>query len=286
MSASAPSDPVVVLTVRCVDQRGVVASVTGAIWRSHGNILDLAQHTDLDEGLFGCRIEVALDVDVDALDAEMGALASSMGIEYRLYLGRRRARVVVACSKSLHCASDLLARVDLGELDCDVVAVVSDHPKAETLARRYDVDFHYLPVGEVRADQESALTGLLTSLEPDLVVLARYMRVLPESLTDLFPERMINVHHSFLPAFVGADPYRRAVERGVKMVGATAHYVTSELDAGPIIVQDVTAVTHADRVGDVRRRGADVERSVLARAVRLHLEHRLMVFRNKTCVFD
>jgi formyltetrahydrofolate deformylase len=280
------SDAVVVLTVRCNDQRGVVASVTGAIWRTNGNILDLAQHTDLDEGLFGCRVEIAADVDVDALNTQMTALASSMGIEYRLYLGRRRARLVVACSKSLHCASDLLARVDLGELDCDVAAIVSDHPVAETLARRYGVDFHYLPVGEDRADQEARLAELLGTIDPDLIVLARYMRVLPPSLTDAFPERIINVHHSFLPAFVGADPYRRAVERGVKMVGATAHYVTAELDAGPIIEQDVARVSHRHSVEALKDLGRDLERRVLARAVRWHCEDRVIVHGNKTVVFS
>jgi len=193
---------------------------------------------------------------------------------------------VVACSRQLHCASDLLARIDLGELHGEVVGLVSDHLDGEALAARYGLPFSYVPVGEDRADQEQRFAAVVEALSPDLVVLARYMRILPAWLTERYEHAMINVHHSFLPAFVGANPYRRAFERGVKMVGATAHYVTAELDAGPIIAQDVTPVTHADTVEDVVRRGADIERAVFIRAIRLHTEHRIQVFGNKTCIFD
>jgi formyltetrahydrofolate deformylase len=186
----------------------------------------------------------------------------------------------------LHCASDLLARVSIGALGCEVVAVVSDYPDGAELAARHDVAFVHLPLGDDRSGQEAALEAVLDELDADLVVLARYMRILPRALTERWAGRMINIHHSFLPAFAGAGPYARAHERGVKLIGATAHYVTAELDAGPIIAQDVERVSHRDSVDDLIRRGADVERSVLAAAVRLHLEHRVMVFGNRTCVFD
>jgi len=171
-------------------------------------------------------------------------------------------------------------------LHCDVVAVISDYEDAASLAERHGVPFLHLPVGDDRADQEIALGEALNELAPDLVVLARYMRILPSWLTEQWSMAMINIHHSFLPAFAGANPYARAHDRGVKLIGATAHYVTAELDAGPIIAQDVERVTHRDSVADLVRRGADVERGVLATALRLHLEHRLMVFGNRTCVFD
>ena len=194
--------------------------------------------------------------------------------------------MVIACSKTLHCVSELLSRVSLGELDCEVVGIVSDRTDAAEVSDRYGITLTHLPVGADRRDQEAAMAQSLDGFAPDLVVLARYMRILPADIAETWAGRMINIHHSFLPAFPGAGPYAQAHDRGVKLIGATAHYVTSGLDEGPIIAQDVARVSHRDTIADLVRRGADIERSVLSTGVRLHLEHRVMVFENRTCIFD
>jgi formyltetrahydrofolate deformylase len=276
-----------ILTVRSPDRVGIVAHLAASIQASGGNIVELDQHTDVVESDFGCRIEVAGGVDAMDLTQRLDDLRSTLSVEFTMTpITRRRARVVILCSSTLHCPSDLIARSSIGQLDCDVVALVSDRTAASDLADRYGVPFHYFPVGEDRAEQERAVGEVLEEVAPDLIVLARYMRVLPAWLVSRYEQRIINIHHSFLPAFIGANPYARAHERGVKIVGATAHYVTAELDAGPIIAQDVVHISHRDDVADMTRRGADIERSVLASAIRLHLEQRVIVFGSRTCVFD
>lgn len=276
-----------ILTFWSPDRTGIVASLATNIQAAGGNIVELDQHADVIAGDFGCRIEVAGGVDAMELARRLDQLRTSLSAHYTLTpIARRRSRVAVLCSSTLHCPSDLIARSAIGQLDCDVVALVSDRTAARGLAERYGVPFTHLPVGEDRADQERQLGEVLNDLDPDLIVLARYMRVLPAWLVDRYQQRIINIHHSFLPAFIGSDPYARAHERGVKIIGATAHYVTVDLDAGPIIAQDVVHISHRDDVGDMTRRGADIERSVLASAIRLHLEQRVIVFGSRTCVFD
>ena len=276
-----------ILTVRSPDRAGIVASLAAGVQSAGGNIVELDQHTDVVEGDFGCRIEVAGGVNAPELVRRLDELRSSLSVDYTMTpISRRRARVVVLCSSTLHCPSDLIARSAIGQLDCDVVALVSDQTAARDLANRYGVPFTHLPVGEDRAEQERHVGEVLDELDPDLIVLARYMRVLPAWLVERYEHRIINIHHSFLPAFIGSNPYARAHERGVKIIGATAHYVTAELDAGPIIAQDVVHISHRDDVTDMTRRGADIERSVLASAIRLHLEQRVIVFGSRTCVFD
>jgi formyltetrahydrofolate deformylase len=275
-----------VITARAPDRTGLVADIAGAIAGAGGNILDVGQHSDVEADWFGCRLEVDPAVDRATLSAQLDALVERRGLSFELHDAQERARVVIVCSKTLHCASDLVARVSIGALPCTVDAIVSDYTSAEPLAERHAIRFDHVPLGDDRAAQEAHLGRVLKALDPDLIVLARYMRILPGWLCEAFEGRMINIHHSFLPAFAGAGPYKRAHERGVKLIGATAHYVTAELDAGPIIAQDVERVSHRDSIDDLVRRGADVERSVLAAAVRLHLEHRVMVFDNRTCVFD
>ncbi len=276
-----------VLTVRAPDHPGIVAHFAEAIAQCGGNIVELDQHSDTESADFGCRIEIAPGFDGPRLEAQLEALAAELEaqVDFRV-LGAPADRIVVLCSKTLHCPSDLLARASIGQLSGDVVAVVSDQEHARSLAERYDVPYHYLPVGEDRDAQERALADTLEALDPTVVVLARYMRVLPEWLTQRYAQRMINIHHSFLPAFIGANPYARAHDRGVKLIGATAHYVTGELDAGPIIAQGVAPVSHRDDVRDLVHLGADVERSVLNTALRLHLERRVMVFGQRTCIFN
>jgi formyltetrahydrofolate deformylase len=276
-----------ILLVRSPDRAGIVASLAASIQAAGGNIVELDQHTDVVAGDFGCRIEVAGGVDAMELARRLEEHRSSLSATFTLTpMARPRSRVVVLCSSTLHCPSDLIARSAIGQLDCDIVGLVSDREAARELAERYGVPFTYLPVEKDRAEQERRLGGVLDDLAPDLIVLARYMRVLPAWLVSSFEQRIINIHHSFLPAFVGSNPYARAHERGVKIIGATAHYVTADLDAGPIIAQDVVHISHRDDVADMTRRGADIERSVLASAIRLHLEQRVIVFGTRTCVFD
>jgi formyltetrahydrofolate deformylase len=276
-----------ILTVRSPDRAGIVANVAASIQASGGNIVELDQHTDVVEGDFGCRVEVAGGVDAIELVRRLDELQSSLSADYTMTpIKKPPSRVVVLCSSTLHCPSDLIARSAIGQLECDVIALVSDRTAARELAQRYGVPFTHLPMGEDRAEQERQLGDVLERLAPDLIVLARYMRVLPPWLVSRYEHRIINIHHSFLPAFIGANPYARAHERGVKIIGATAHYVTPDLDAGPIIAQDVVHVSHRDDVADMTRRGADIERSVLASAIRLHLEQRVIVFGTRTCVFE
>jgi len=276
-----------ILTVRAPDRAGIVANLAASIQAAGGNIIELDQHTDVVEGDFGCRVEVAGGVDAEELTRLVGEQCSALSFDYSMTpIARRRARVVVLCSSTLHCPSDLIARSAIGQLDCDVIALVSDQTTGRDLAERYGVPFTHLPVGPEREEQERRVGEVLEQLNPDLIVLARYMRVLPSWLVERYEHRIINIHHSFLPAFIGSNPYARAHERGVKIIGATAHYVTAELDAGPIIAQDVVHISHRDDVADMTRRGADIERSVLASAIRLHLEQRVIVFGSRTCVFD
>ena len=276
-----------ILSVRSPDRVGIVAGLAASIQAAGGNIVELDQHTDVVARDFGCRIEVAGGVDAAELARGLDELRSSLLVDYTMTpLLRRPARVAVLCSLTLHCPSDLIARSAIGQLDCEIVALVSDKEAARELAERYGVPFTYLPVGEDRAEQESQLGDVLGKLDPDLIVLARYMRVLPAWLVQRYEHRIINIHHSFLPAFIGSNPYARAHERGVKIIGATAHYVTADLDAGPIIAQDVVHISHRDDVAGMTRRGADIERSVLAAAIRLHLGQRVIVFGTRTCVFD
>jgi len=277
-----------VLTLQCPDQPGIVAAVANLIADVGGNIANADQHTDRDSDVFLQRIEIDGAVDWAAFESGLAQLIERFSMQHTLHRPGTRDRVVIACSAELYCAADLLTRVSLGELDVDVVAIVSDKPAAGELAAQHNVPFRLVDgglSGDARAAQEAAFATVLDELEPDLVVLARYMRILPEEITLRWNGRMINIHHSFLPAFAGAKPYHRAHQRGVKLIGATAHYVTAELDAGPIIAQGITPVSHRDEVEDLVRKGRDVERTTLANAVRLHLEHRVLVWDNRTCVF-
>ena len=282
------TETLAVLTLQCPDQPGIVAAVANLIADVGGNIANADQHTDRDSAVFLQRIEIDGPVDWKAFDQGLSQLIEQFSMQSSLHRPGTRDRVVIACSSELYCAADLLTRVSLGELDVDVVAIVSDKPAAGQLGAQHGVPFRLVEgglVGDARAEQEAAFAAVLEELSPDFVVLARYMRVLPEAITKRWNGRMINIHHSFLPAFAGAKPYHRAHQRGVKLIGATAHYVTAELDAGPIIAQGITPVSHRDEVEDLVRKGRDVERTTLANAVRLHLEHRVLVWDNRTCVF-
>jgi len=275
-----------VLLLRCPDRPGIVAAVGQTVAALGGNIIHADQHTDRVHGLFLQRVEATFPEGADVAGA-LRPVAAAYDMTWELHRPGRRPRLAILVSRQGHCLADLLARVDLGELEADVELVASNHDDHEGMVRRHDVPFHLLPVDpEDPARQSAEMQALVAGADVDLVVLARYMRILPGDFVDAFPNRIINIHHSFLPAFVGAKPYHQAYERGVKLIGATAHYATSELDQGPIIHQDVTPVSHRHEVADLVRLGADLEKTVLARAVRLHLEHRVLAYGGRTVVFD
>ncbi len=275
-----------VLLLRCADQPGIVAAVGQTIAALGGNIVHADQHTDRVHGLFLQRVEATFPVGAD-VEAAMRPVAAAYEMTWSLHQREPVPRLAILASRQGHCVADLLTRVELGELDASIAFVASNHDDHQALVERHDVDFHLLPVDPGDPEQQSeAMRQLVKASGVDLVVLARYMRILPEAFVADFPKRIINIHHSFLPAFVGARPYHQAYERGVKLIGATAHYATSELDEGPIIHQDVIPVSHRHEVADLVRLGADLERIVLARAVRLHLEHRVLAYDNRTVVFD
>ena len=279
-----------VLLISCRDQRGLVAAVSDFLYRNNGNITHADQHTDREEGVFLQRVEWELDgfaIGRDDIAASFGPIAERFGMEWRLRFSDEVARVALLTSKLPHCLYDLLARWRLGEFAADVALVASNHDDVRPIAEEFSVPFYLLRVdAKTRSEQEARMLALLESERIDLVVMARYMQILSEVVIRRYPQRIINIHHSFLPAFAGGRPYHQAHERGVKIIGATAHYATADLDQGPIIEQDVARVSHRDSVDDLVRKGRDLEKVVLARAVDLHLRHRVLVYGNKTVVFD
>lgn len=278
------------LLISCPDQPGIVAAVSGFLFRHGANIVSSDQHsTDPSGGVFFMRMEFStaeLDLDRDQLEeAFRQEIAERFEMRWRFSHPGDRKRMAILASRYEHCLLDLLWRWRRGELDADVVLVASNHPDLEGDVSAFDVPYHHLPVPpDGKEEQEARLLELLAG-KVDLVVLARYMQILSGDFLERVGVPLINIHHSFLPAFAGQHPYQQAHARGVKIIGATAHYVTEELDAGPIIAQDVARVTHRDTVEDLTRLGEDIERTVLARAVKLHLEDRALIHENKTVVF-
>jgi formyltetrahydrofolate deformylase len=279
-----------VLLISCRDQKGLVAAVADFLYRHNANIVHADQHTDPEEGVFLQRVEFELDgfeLARDAISPAFQPVAGRFGMTWTLRFSDDTPRVAILVSKMHHCLYDLLARWRLGELRADIPLIISNHADAAGIAAEYGIPYHHLPVSPTtRAGQEASIAALLDDARIDLVVLARYMQVLSDGFVSRYPQRIINIHHSFLPAFAGARPYHQAFERGVKVIGATAHYATPQLDQGPIIGQDVARVSHRDSVSDLIRKGRDLEKVVLARAVDLHLRSRIIVYGNKTVVFD
>jgi len=278
------------LLLQCPDRPGIVAAVGAFVAGGGGNVVEADQHSDPMVGLFLQRVEFDVDTSLDELHDGFAPVAASFSMDRSLHDLASRPRVAVLASRQGHCLADLLVRDALGELHGEFVVVASNHDTHAALVERFGVPFRCLPVRddtpEARDAQERALGALLDETAPDVVVLARYMLVLPAWLVEPWRERMINIHHSFLPSFAGARPYAQAHERGVKVIGATAHYVTPELDEGPIIAQQVLPVSHRDDPARLERRGRDLEAVVLAEALRLHLEHRVIVYSRRTAVFD
>jgi formyltetrahydrofolate deformylase len=277
-----------VLLIDCPDRKGLVAAVASALYRHGANITHADQHQDHEAGLFFMRVEWALEgFALDPFREEFNGIADELNMRWRLALMAERPRVAIFVSQYLHCLVDLLHRQQTGELNCVIPLIVSNHSAAAPLAQFYGAQFRHVPVNAAEKDAAQAEhLRLLRDADIDLVVLARYMQILPAEFVAQYPERIINVHHSFLPAFMGAKPYQAAFARGVKLIGATSHYVTEVLDDGPIIEQDVVRISHRDEVADLVEKGRDLERMVLSRAVRWHLEHRVLCYGNKTVVFD
>jgi len=277
-----------VLLIDCTDRKGLVARVSGLLFERGANILHADQHIDHGLGLFFMRVEFELEgFDLEGFRAAFAALASDLDMTWKLTSSARKPRVALFCSQYLHCMADLLHRWRTGELVCEIPLIVSNHRAVENLAAYYRVPFEHVPVtAETRAAAEARQVALLEQNEIELVILARYMQILSPAFVARYPAGVINVHHSFLPAFTGARPYHAAHARGVKLIGATSHYVTEVLDDGPIIEQDVARISHRDQVEDLVARGRDLERMVLSRAVRWHLDRRILCYGNKTVVFD
>ena len=288
-----------VLLIDCPDRKGLVARVAGLLYEHGANILHADQHQDHDLGLFFMRVEWCLaekrpnehnggtNFGLEKFKIDFAKLAAELDMRWKLYAASERPRVALFCSQYLHCMADLLHRWRTGELDCEIPLVVSNHSEVEKLAAFYNIPFEYNPVdAATRAEAEAHQLRLLERYSVDLVVLARYMQILSSDFVARYPAAIINVHHSFLPAFTGARPYQAAHARGVKLIGATSHYVTEILDDGPIIEQDVARISHRDQVDDLVARGRDLERLVLSRAVRWHLNRRILCYGNKTVVFD
>lgn len=278
-----------VLTVICPDRVGIVAAVSGFIADHGGWVLEAAQHGDLSSGRFFLRIEVIADTlpfGPDELDRRFAAVAEELAMTYRVTDTDVRKRVVVLVSREEHCLADLLYRWRSGDLPCDIVAVVSNHDHLRSTVEWHGIPFHHVPIDRHGRSGGFAEVGrLLDELAADVVVLARFMQVLPGWLCERYAGRLINIHHSFLPSFAGAKPYHQAFERGVKLIGATCHYVTAELDQGPIIEQDTRRIDHADSIDELVRVGRDIERSVLARGLRWHVEDRVLLNGSRTVVF-
>lgn len=287
-----------VLLIDCPDRKGLVARVSGLLYEHGANILHADQHQDPDLGLFFMRVEWSLGsndkgeagsrkFDLEAFKADFTPLAAELGMHSTLTTSSRKPRVALFCSQYLHCVADLLYRWRTGELDCEISLIVSNHREVELLAAFYGILFVHVPVtAATRAEGEARQLELLGKYDVDLIVLARYMQILSADFVARYPAAIINVHHSFLPAFTGARPYHAAHARGVKLIGATSHYVTEVLDDGPIIEQDVARISHRDQVEDLVARGRDLERMVLSRAVRWHLDRRILCYGNKTVIFD
>ena len=279
------------LLLHCPDRPGILAEVTDFITVNKGNIVYLDQYVDHAENVFFMRIAWELTgflIPKRKIEDYFDTLyARKYGMNFRLYFSESKPRMAVFVSKMSHCLYDMLARYTAGEWNVEIPLIVSNHLDLEHVARRFDIPFHHFPITpENKADQERRELELMAEHRVNFIVLARYMQIVSEGMIAAYPNRIINIHHSFLPAFIGARPYHAAFERGVKIIGATSHYVTTELDAGPIIEQDIVRITHKDTISDLVNKGKDLEKIVLSRAVQKHIERKVLVYKNKTVIFN
>ena len=280
---------IVTFLIKCPDQKGLVAKITSFFYDKGFNILSCQQYVNSIENTYFMRVRLnaeGTNISKTALENSFLELATPLGFNWSVNYGNKKQNVAIMVSHTSHNLYDLLERSKEGRLDCNVKMIISNHDKLRPIAEMFNIPYHYLPVTkETKLEQESQMIQLLDSNEIDLIIMARYMQILSSDFINHYPERIINIHHSFLPAFQGANPYRKAYERGVKLIGATAHYATEDLDEGPIIEQDVKPVTHESTPTTLKIIGADIEKLVLARAVKCHLNHQIIVSGNRAIVF-
>lgn len=278
------------LLITCPDAKGIVAAIADFLYQHNANILHADQHQDAENNLFLMRVEwdvANFNLAENDFAQAFEPIASKFNMHWQLKLSQHKTRVAIMVSQYDHCLADLLHRHKSGELACEIPLIISNHRDTEALVKFYGIDFHYIEVNkDNKPAAEAAQFKLFADYNIDLIVLARYMQILSPDFVARYPQKIINIHHSFLPAFIGARPYHRAFERGVKLIGATAHYVTEVLDEGPIIEQDIDRISHRDQVEDLIQKGRDLERIVLSKAVRWHIENRILLYANKTVIFD
>ena len=279
------------MLIHCPDEKGIILYVTNYISRNNGNIVDLDQHVDSEQKIFFMRVEWTLsdfNIPRENIGAHFGSeVAQKYQMQYTIHFRDEKIRMALMVSKMDHCFNDILSRYKSGEWNVEIPLIISNHPDMEETANRFGIPYHYIPVSkQTKVEQEKKQLQLLSDHNIDFVVLARYMQILSENFIKDYPNRIINIHHSFLPAFPGAKPYHSAHERGVKIIGATSHYVTKELDAGPIIAQSTANISHKDRVEDLVRKGRDIEKVVLSRAIWYHVNRRILSYGNRTIIFD
>ena len=278
------------LLITCPDTKGIVAAIADFLYQHNANILHADQHQDAENSLFLMRVEWDLkdfSLDEASFAKAFESIANTYKMTWELKLSKDKSRMAIMVSQYDHCLADLLHRYKNNELQCDIPLIISNHLDTQKLAEFYGIPFFHIPVEkDKKKEAEAKQFELFDKYHVDFIVLARYMQILSEDFVKRYPQRVINIHHSFLPAFIGARPYHRAFERGVKLIGATSHYVTEVLDEGPIIEQDIDRISHRDQVEDLIQKGRDLERIVLSKAVRWHIENRILIYANKTVIFD
>jgi formyltetrahydrofolate deformylase len=280
-----------ILLIHCPDKEGIVAAVTDFLFRNHGNVVELEQHVDKDSKAFFMRVEWQLEnftIEKSKIDDYFGTLVGrKFEMSWTLHFSDKNPRMAIFVSKASHCLYDILSRYQSKEWAVEIPLIISNHQNLAYIAERFDIPFYHVPITkETKAEQEAKHLELLAEHDIDFIVLARYMQIISDDFITHFPNRIINIHHSFLPAFIGAKPYHQAFERGVKIIGATSHYVTQELDAGPIIAQDVAKITHKESVQELITKGKDLEKLVLSTGIALHLQHKVLSYGNKTVIFN
>ena len=279
-----------ILLLSCPDRKGVVATIADFVFHHNGNILHADEHADEESKLFLMRVEfdpADFDIHLDGFSKHFSSIAEKFQMTWRLARSDYRPKMAILVSKYDHCLVDLLYRHKSGELNCDIPLIISNHPDSQATADFYRIPYFVVPSSkDNRREGEQKVLALLSQHQPDFIVLARYMQILSNEFVNQYPQRIINIHHSFLPAFIGAKPYHQAFARGVKLIGATSHYVTEVLDDGPIIEQDVIRISHRDSLDDLLQKGRDLEKVILSRAVRWHIDNRILLYGNKTVVFD
>lgn len=278
-----------ILLISCPDQSGLVASITDFIYTYEGNILHLDQHVDIEANVFFMRVEWDLTdfkIERESIVDSFQPIADKFSMTWKLHFSDERLKMAIFVSKQSHALYDVLSRWQSGDFAVDIPLIISNHLNMQSVSEQFGISYHHFPIKKAtKAEVEQAQLDLLASVQPDFIVLARYMQILTDNFVSHYPHQIINIHHSFLPAFIGAKPYHQAFGRGVKIIGATSHYVTAELDAGPIIEQDVVRVTHKDSIKDMIRKGKDLEKTVLSRAIYYHINHRVLAYGNKTVIF-